>query len=413
MKSLMLLFQVLLDELGSALSTRTLRDYNTVARRVELEGFSFLTITLPSFHDDFLVALDRERIGPDLFTGFRRTKGTRLPAFLRGFVDQVFDSETGILLNDPNPDAIHAVRQICLFFGKINLPCSDTRVRKAIRGYIDCEKEVREITTRLETDWVEASQPLLDRFSDWFNALFGDLCTEWDGRLYNLSSDPGLRPKHGPGATADRLRGNRKWQQREWTERLERVMPAGEMLLPSWRSSDLLDSIDFLEPGAERPVRVITVPKTLKTPRIIAIEPTAMQYAQQMLAEMLVDSMESARFPYSSMIGFNDQRPNQQLARDGSFSGDLATLDLSEASDRVSNRLVKVAFARFPTLYEAVQASRSKTADVPGYGVIPLAKFASMGSALTFPIEAMIFLTVIMMGISESLRIPADRKSVV
>lgn len=407
MKSLMLLFQVLLDDLGSALSTRTLRDYNTVARRVELEGFSFLTITLPSFHDDFLVALDREYIGPDLFTGFRRTRGTQLPAFLRGFVDQVFDSETGRLLNDPNPDAIRAVRQACLFFSKIHLPCSDARVRKAIRGYIECEKEVREVTTRLETDWVEAREPLLDRLSDWFNALFGDLCTEWDARLYNLAYDSELRPKHGPGATADRLRGNRKWQQREWTTRLEKVMPAGEMLLPSWRSADLLDSIDFLEPGAERPVRVITVPKTLKAPRIIAIEPTAMQYAQQMLAEMLVDSMESARFPYSSMIGFNDQTPNQHLARDGSFSGELATLDLSEASDRVSNRLVKVAFARYPTLYEAVQASRSKRADVPGFGVIPLAKFASMGSALTFPIEAMIFLSVIMIGVEDALKIPA------
>ena len=407
MKSLMMLYQVLLDDLGSILSTRTLRDYNTVARRVELEGFSFLTITLPSFHDDFLVALDREYVGPDLWTGFRRSNGSWLPAFLRGFTDHVFDSETGMLLNDPNPDAIYAVRQACLFFSKIHLPCSDARVRKAIRGYVECEKEVREVTNRLEADYLEAPQPLLGRFSDWFNALFGDLCTEWDARLYNLATDPELRPKHGPGATADRLRGNRKWQQREWTERLERVLPAGEMLLPSWRSADLLDQIDFLEPGAERPVRVITVPKTLKTPRIIAVEPTAMQYAQQMLASMLVESMESFRFPYSSMIGFNDQTPNQGLARDGSFTGLLATLDLSEASDRVSNRLVKVAFARYPTLFEAVQASRSKTADVPGYGVIPLAKFASMGSALTFPIEAMIFLTLIMIGMENALSIPA------
>lgn len=408
MKSLLLLFRSLLDELGSVASARTLRDWNTVEKRIEKEGFSFLTITLPAFHDDFIVALDRGFVGPDLFTGFRRGKKSRLPAFLRGFVAQVFDDESGILLNEPNPDAIYAVRQACLFYSKIEIPCSDARDRKAIRSYVECEKEVRESTDRLEADHVESVYSLLDQFSDWFSALFGDLCTDWDKRLYNLSTDQELKPKHGPGATADRLRGNRKWSQSEWTERLERILPAGEMLLPSWRSCDLLDRIDFLEPDAERPVRVITVPKTLKTPRIIAIEPTAMQYAQQLVASMLVEGMESSRFPYSSMIGFKHQEPNQQMARDGSFTGELATLDLSEASDRVSNRLVKVAFAKWPHLYDAIQASRSTRADVPGYGVIPLAKYASMGSALTFPIEAMIFLTVIMIGISNALRIPPD-----
>lgn len=405
MKSLILLFQILLDELGSNLSTRTLRDRNTITRRIEDEGFSFLTITLPAFHDDFIVALDREWIGPDLFTGFRRRKGSRLPSFLWGFVAQVFDADSGTLLNEPNPDAIHAVRQITLFYSKILIPCSDARTRKAIRGYVECEKEVGESEDRLTDNQMGLDR--LVRFESWFHSLFGELCREWDERLYNLSTDTGLLPKHGPGATADRLRGNRKWQQNEWTQRLEQWLPAGEMLLPSWRSYYLLDDIRFLEPGDERPARIVTVPKTLKTPRIIAIEPTAMQYAQQMVASMLTESMESSRFPYESMIGFNDQGPNQAMARDGSFTGSLATLDLSEASDRVSNLLVQVAFRRWTHLNGAIQACRTTSADVPGYGVIPLAKFASMGSALTFPVEAMIFLTLIMMGIEDALRIPA------
>jgi hypothetical protein len=48
----------------------------------------------------------------------------------------------------------------------------------------------------------------------------------------------------------------------------------------------------------------------------------------------------------------------------------------------------------WPHLSGAVQACRSTHADVPGTGVIPLAKFASMGSALTFPIESMVFLAI-------------------
>jgi hypothetical protein len=91
------------------------------------------------------------------------------------------------------------------------------------------------------------------------------------------------------------------------------------------------------------------------------------------------------------------------LAREGSLTGDLATLDLKEASDRVSNQLVQSLFSRWPSIKEAVGAVRSESADVPGYGVIPLSKYASMGSALTFPLEAMVFMTIVFLGIESAL----------
>jgi len=99
------------------------------------------------------------------------------------------------------------------------------------------------------------------------------------------------------------------------------------------------------------------------------------------------------------MLDTRDQTPNQRLAREGSLTGALATLDLSEASDRVSNQLVRTMLEDYPHLHWAVDASRSRKADVPGHGVIRLAKFASMGSALCFPFEAMVFLTLIFLGI--------------
>jgi len=98
------------------------------------------------------------------------------------------------------------------------------------------------------------------------------------------------------------------------------------------------------------------------------------------------------------------------MARDGSLSGALATLDLSEASDRVSNQLVRELTRYWPHLTDAVQATRSRRADVPGYGVQRLAKFASMGSALCFPMEAMVFLTIILRAISKELNTPVTRE---
>jgi hypothetical protein len=228
---------------------------------------------------------------------------------------------------------------------------------------------------------------------------FGDVFAQVDREIYVGN----IVPKHGPGATADKLSGNQKYLQTSWTERLERIFPHGEFLFPSW--SHFIDSseVDLLEPGSEIPVRVITVPKTQKTPRIIAVEPTCMQYTQQGILEKYVEAIERDDI-LSQLIGFRDQVPNQELAELGSSDGSLATLDLSEASDRVSNQLVRLMVSDFPHLLEGLDATRSRKADVPGFGVIRLAKYASMGSALCFPIEATVFLIVVLLGIQDELR---------
>jgi hypothetical protein len=67
---------------------------------------------------------------------------------------------------------------------------------------------------------------------------------------------------------------------------------------------------------------------------------------------------------------------------------------------------------KWPHLHDAIQSCRSRKADVPGYGVQRLAKFASMGSALCFPIEAMVFTTLAFLGIQRELRIPLTRERV-
>jgi hypothetical protein len=191
---------------------------------------------------------------------------------------------------------------------------------------------------------------------------------------------------------------------------LQEVFEESEYLFPS--VSHFLESppTELIEPGAEMPVRVITVPKTLKSPRIIAIEPAVMQYMQQAILRELVPLLERSDNLCSNFIGFTDQTPNQEMAREGSLTGELATLDLSEASDRVSNQLVRCLFSPFTWFSRGLDATRSRKADVPGHGVIRLAKFASMGSALCFPIEAMVFVTLVFYGIEKVLRRPLTNK---
>jgi len=141
------------------------------------------------------------------------------------------------------------------------------------------------------------------------------------------------------------------------------------------------------------------------------MEPAHNQYAQQSILEILVKDLEDDDL-IGKMIRFTDQIPNQDLARRGSIRGQFSTLDLSEASDRVSLRLVARLLAPYPPLLRAVMGCRSQNADVPGFGVIHLAKFASMGSALCFPFEAMVFLTLVFIGIERELKRPLSTSEI-
>jgi hypothetical protein len=266
--------------------------------------------------------------------------------------------------------------------------------------FIECELDVRRADAQRST--ID-----LDAFSRVSDLLYRTVFTEVDRKVYYHE----IVPKHGPGSTAEGAIGNRKYYQWSWTRRLEEYFPMGEYLLPNHRYYDDLDAIDIHEPGAEIPAKVISVPKTLKTPRIISMEPIALQYMQQALNEVLRESL-SEDFLLSKMIGLDDQTPNQRMAQEGSLTGSLATLDLSEASDRVSNQLVRAMSRHWPYLQGALDATRSRKADVPGHGVIRLAKFACMGSALTFPIEAMCFLTCIFVGIERELNTQLSRRDI-
>jgi hypothetical protein len=163
------------------------------------------------------------------------------------------------------------------------------------------------------------------------------------------------------------------------------------MALPNARYWFSIDRVEFLAPEDEPPVRLVDVPKTQTTPRLIAIEPTCMQYVQQAISIPLRTALEDSQSLSRHFIGFEEQWPNQAMAQIGSEDGSLATLDLSEASDRVASWLVEDLFADFPWFLEGTMACRSETAQLPSGDVIRLKKFASMGSAMTFPIEAMVF----------------------
>jgi len=379
-------FQVLLAECSNRCNIDTTQDWKTISRRTEHEGFSFLTITLGSFRNNFEVSLDSGTwISAD--SSFATGKGG-LPVFLRGFLDQVF-SPNGAVLDEPSIEAIRSIRQITGCFQKVLLPTSEKRNLAAIDKYLECEYDLKE--------WEDFVFPLTDTtfVESVFSVLFAEMLSELDRKIWVGEHLPA---KHGPGATADRLKGNQKWMQNIWPSRLNEFFPFEEYLFPNHGWYQHYEDVEIVEPGQELPVKITLVPKTLKTPRIIAIEPTAMQYAQQALLSQLTDSIDGDSV-LRSFLSWSSQIPNQDMAKLGSLNGELATLDLSEASDRVSYALVKRLLSRFPHVAGAVDSCRTTSAKLPSGEIhSDLRKFASMGSALCFPIESMVFISLILVG---------------
>lgn len=374
-----------------------LRDLKTLRARVEKEGLSFLTITLPSFVRDFERSLAEGCISPTYFREYGKTG--RIPEFLQGIVGRIFDRETGRLLDEQShqfPQLVSAVRQIGLLYKKVDAPCTPERERKALDNFVQVEQLNKEFSTAAtERTFAQVADVL------------------WTNMLRGIPRDM-LIPQHGPGATAERILGNQKYVWQFWTERLERVFPFAENAysLSAWADGDpCVKNVTFLQRDQEQPVRVVLVPKTLKSPRVIAIEPACMVYAQKAVQGALYSALETYWLT-AGHVNFRDQSINQQLALTSSHDGRFATIDLSDASDRVLLTYAKLMFRSCPELWDLVEACRSDRAQLPDGRVIALTKFASMGSALCFPIEAMCFYTACVVALLESRNLPLTPRNV-
>jgi hypothetical protein len=386
MKSLITLLECVIAECGDICSVDTAMDIKTIHRRFEGQGIAFLTLHLPSLEDSLLAGLRDGYFTPNLDFKSRRS----LPVFLGGFLELIFDRATGVILDTPSTDSIRAVRQICLLFKKIEMDCTDEVNERALARYVECDAEVEK--------WSEENEnsPDVERFVRLTSLLYSSVFRQVDEEVRSYE----LFPNHGPGITADGLIANGKFTQPMWTDRLESVFPYWFYATTGSYRTDRYSRVDFREPGNEMAVKVITVPKTQKAPRIIAVEPTCMQFMQQGLFHSINAGID--RSYLHDFISTDDQEPNQLLSRQGSLDESLATLDLSEASDSVSCLLVAKMLYEFPNLRDGVFACRSYLADVPGHGVFHLAKFASMGSALCFPVETLVFFAIVLIGIERA-----------
>ncbi len=361
------------------------RDLATLRSRVENEGEEFLTLTLPTLSKFLERGLEEGQLNyPSTFAFKRKSKDDVRPAFMHDAFSKVFD-QNGILLEYPATEAVRSIRQVSDLHAKLKELPTPQRVDRAIAAYVATDEAISSVEVPHEL-MIEFRKTSLKIWGSYFDRM----------EKYVHQNEFLSTSKHGPGVVAQKLTSNGKWTSREWTERLDAWFRSTLHLAHSLSYEG--DEIVLHPPGAEPPARVISVPKTAKGPRIITAEPVYNQFIQQGLAALFEEWM----FEHPS-VSYEFQEPNQQLAREGSIDSDrYATIDLSEASDRVSLRIVKDLFHYWPGLLSAVLACRSQRSVLPDGTIVQLRKFASMGSALTFPIETLVFATIAKMAVERT-----------
>lgn len=182
------------------------------------------------------------------------------------------------------------------------------------------------------------------------------------------------------------------WDQTAWS----RYAAAG---LEPWKQSGLLGH-DEIAPGLSQndvdryyaPVcedivrgnRFTTVPKDAWKKRGICVEPSVNVFYQLGIGQLMTKRMATS----INWVKEEQQEFHKLLARLGSLTGSLATLDLSNASDTVCKVLVELLLP--PDWFQLLYSLRSPNTFIGGKWV-RLEKFSSMGNGFTFELETLIF----------------------
>jgi hypothetical protein len=151
-----------------------------------------------------------------------------------------------------------------------------------------------------------------------------------------------------------------------------------EKVYPLWASQLRLEGFPSFQVGN----KVITVPKDAKANRVIAIEPGINLFFQKSVGEMIRRRLRRCG------VDLRFQARNQELARVGSITNHLATIDLSSASDSIASAVVEELIP--PRWLTVMDACRSHYG-VQGTQVRKWSKFSSMGNGFTFELESLIF----------------------
>ena len=257
---------------------------------------------------------------------------------------------------------------------------ADSLHEQAIDTFLQCEKHNAGTNARLSRlalgPYVPADLPLLDFISSWRKNIRAVL-----GRLPET-----LVPVFSTGATYLN-RGDKKTLPDKLSDGPHGTRAANYLFAQCEQTAWHLITSDRRQlPEELRGNRFTSVPKDSFKNRGICVEPLINISYQLYVGRFLKNRLR--RFGLDLTGGA--ERQHREIARLSSISGEFATLDLSNASDTISRKLVELVLPRdWLELLMALRCPFTKIGEREYY----LEKFSSMGNGFTFELETLLYFT--------------------
>lgn len=347
----------LLSDVQSLSGVSTAGDCGMLKRSRDFPRF------LDAFRDHLLMSVETGTWLPFLYGDtFPPNMSKNACPFLRGLRSRIF-GENGRILSVPDPVAFSLLYQVASFLEKFGSDViSEEMQNNAISSFLKDEEDIAVLCLEGNVELLGLARDLIESHILQYAEFYE-------------------RPRHGPGAVSEGFKGPGEKYRFTVTPELEIFWPA---IHPD---ANIKRNCVIAADGQEgKNSRLCFVPKNRRKCRIICAEPALLQYLQQGLRRPLYQALEDSP---SVDINLRDQAVNRTVAKESSEHGYYATLDLKSASDRLSLQLVG---ALFPTpLFARMVACRSVSTTDPMSRKYCLQKFGSMGNALTFPVQTIVF----------------------
>lgn len=268
---------------------------------------------------------------------------------------------------------LRLLRQLLLFGYKASVPHDNETTENAFKAFLETNLKVGHWSNSLSQE-----SPLLLNLAR----------RHCQSVLYQFRGKE-ITPSHGPGAVTT--------SKERWTtiyDSIEYLYPYSDYFCLNREMNERWDS-------ADRPshieAKLIAVPKDSRGPRLICVHPAEAIWIQQGLRrelERVITRVRHAKGPWPhGHVHFNDQSINGRIALCSSKSRRYATIDMKEASDRISDQLVQILFG---SQYKWFGCCRAQKVRIPRLGSqvnlsVDLHSYAPMGNATTFPVQSLVF----------------------
>jgi hypothetical protein len=403
------------------------RDIECIRNRTLNEGFGFLAKTLPRFLK--WVRQSQEEGRYQLCPGFKTVKAKKwkkaYPSFLGNLV-QFLSDDAGFVIYESDPVrrerqqfAYRAISTICQTFGakyEIPLPKEviEAQVRETFRFDAEETFSYDDLLVFLESEHA----PILDYVRDTIRQVFepynhigvfedDEGSVMWGEHGHQFEPLDAV-PRHGTGAVSYPCEPHEKYTNfmgfpphfKSLGEYEDMLYLPGEATVDSATASyGRKERYDLAIGGVGR---LEFVPKNAEKARGINLEMKEHMFPQQIFRDTLYAWLESHPLT-KGHVNFHDQTVNQRLALEASRTGKYATVDITEASNSVTRVHVDNTFddVEILGLLNSLRSRFTRATimhNAPGgEGSVREVlfaenrKYAPMGSALCFPVEALFF----------------------